>query len=72
MIVFNRNDGADIQEQLTYLNSLPQYKLFRLRAVREQMKTYDFGMRNVLLNLKNAPVITILFLILYYKKINTI
>ena len=42
MIVFNRNDGADIQEQLTYLNSLPQYKLFRLRAVREQMKTYDF------------------------------
>ena len=42
MILFNRNDGADIQEQLTYLNNLPQYKLFRLRAVREQMKTYDF------------------------------
>ena len=52
MIVFNRNDGADIQEQLTYLNNLPQYKLFRLRAVREQMKTYDFWNEKCIIEFK--------------------
>ena len=52
MIVFNRNDGADIQEQLTYLSSLPQYKLFRLRAVREQMKTYDFWNEKCIIEFK--------------------
>ena len=52
MIIFNRNDGADIQEQLTYLNSLPQYKLFRLRAVKEQMKTYDFWNEKCIIEFK--------------------
>ena len=52
MILFNKNDNIDIQEQLTYLNTLPQYKLFRLRAVKEQMKTYDFWNEKCIIEFK--------------------
>tara|TARA_Y100000741_G_C18032138_1_gene468769 strand:- start:163 stop:600 length:438 start_codon:yes stop_codon:yes gene_type:complete len=42
MILFNQNDDYDRKQQLEYLNDLPQYKLFRLKSVPDQMKTYDF------------------------------
>jgi len=42
MILFNRDDRNDLQTQLEYLNSLPQYKLSNLSIVKDAKRSFDF------------------------------
>ena len=52
MILFNQNDDYDRKQQLEYLNDLPQYKLFELKSVPDQMKTYDFYNQKCIIEFK--------------------